>query len=153
MKLNKEYKQIFAHTLKDYNELSGKVVDKVAYTDRGYSDENMFIITFTDKTFIAIGVRYKDLDNGNDEPQIEDFYVIDPQCCNGGDYRNQFYVHSNGKITFDRWITILKDFNIWDLPEDEALKIVEDNKKKEEEREYQYYLKLKEKFKDYESTN
>lgn len=153
MKRNKEYKQILVHSLQDYNELSGKVVDKVAYTDRGYSDENMFIITFTDKTFIAIGVHYKDLDAGDDEPQIEDFYVMDPKCCNGGDYRNHLYVHSDGKITFDRWITILKDFNIWNLPEDEALKIIEDNKKKEEEMEYQYYLKLKEKYKNYENTN
>lgn len=146
MQLNKEYKQIYAHSLKDYNELSGKVVDKVAFTDRGCHDENMFIILFTDKTYIAIGVCYKDLDAGDDEPQIEDFYVLDPKCVNGGDYHCHTYFHEDGTITFDKWITILKDFKIWELPEDEAIKIIEDNKKREEDREYQQYLRLKQKF-------
>lgn len=146
MKLNKEYKQIFAHSLKDYNELSGKVVDKIAFTDRGYTDENLFIILFTDKTFIAIGAHYKDLDAGDDEPQIEDFYVMDPNCINSGNYDCHMYVHSDGRISFDRWITILKDFGIWELPEEEALEIVKESKKKEEAREYKEYLRLKEKF-------
>jgi len=146
MKLNKEYKQIFAHSLKDYNELSGKVVDKIAFTDRGCTDENLFIILFTDKTFIAIGTHYKDLDAGYDEPQIEDFCVMDPKCVNGGDYHCHTYFHDDGTITFDEWITILKDFGIWELPKDEVVKIIEENKKREEDREYQQYLRLKKKF-------
>ena len=146
MKLNKEYNQISVYNLKDYDQLKGKVVDKVAFSDRGYSDENIFIITFTDKTFIAVGVHYKDIDAGNDEPQIENFYVMDPKCVNGGDYHCHTYFHDDGTITFDEWITILKDFGIWELHEDEVVKIIEENKKREEDREYQQYLRLKEKF-------
>ena len=147
MDLNKDYKQIYTHTLKDYNELSGKVVDKIAFTDDGYHDENMFIITFTDKTFIAIGVRYRDLDNHDDEPQIEDYYVMPPKCMNGGDFGCHLWIdNKTSEIHYDKWIQILKDFDIWQMSDSEVTEVIEKNKKAEEEREYQQYLRLKEKF-------
>ena len=40
MKLNEEYKQISVNSFKDYSDLKGKVVDKVAFTDRGYTIRN-----------------------------------------------------------------------------------------------------------------
>ena len=164
MKLNKEYKQLrvnsFTGTRKrpdgmyeqymDYDALKGKVVDKVAFTDRGCSDENLFIITFTDKTFIAVGTHYRDIDDHDDEPQLENYCVMDPNCVNGGNYECHCWVGSDGKVIFDEWITILKDLGIWEMEDDEVIKIIEEDKKKEEEREYQQYLRLKEKF---EKTN
>lgn len=147
MKLNKEYKQIFVRHLNGYDALKGKVVDKVAFTDRGYHDNNIFIILFTDKTYIAIGTNYRDIDAGDDEPQLEDFFVMDPGCVNGGNFDCHHWVdRTTNTIHFDPWITFLRDFGIWDLPEKEALGIIKDANKKEEEREYQQYLKLKEKF-------
>ena len=146
MTLNKEYKQIYAHCLKDYNALAGKTVDKVAFTDRGNHDENMFIISFTDKTFIAIGVHYRDLDNHDDEPEIEDFYVMDPNCVNSGNYDCHVRVDSEGNLHYDKWIQILKDFDLWHMSDEEVVSIIERDRKREEEREYQNYLRLKEKF-------
>lgn len=146
MKLNKDYKQISVYQLKDYDALKGKVVDKIAFTDRGSYDENMFIITFTDQTFICVGTHYKDLDNHDDEPQLENFYVMDPMCVNCGNYGCHTYVHSDGTVTFDRWIEILRDLKIWEMPEEEVLEIIERDKKNQEDREYKEYLRLKEKY-------
>lgn len=146
MKLNERYKQISINSLKDYYDLKGKIVDKVAFTDRGYADENIFIITFTDHTFIAVGTHYKDIDSGDDEPQLENYWVMDPQCVNSGNYENHCYVRDDGTLKFDRWIEILRDFGIWELSEEETLEIIERDKKKEDEREYQQYLRLKAKF-------
>ncbi len=147
MKLNSEYKQIFTHQLKNYDDLKGKVVDKIAFTDRGHHDQNMFIILFTDKTYIAIGTHYKDIDAGDDEPQLEDFYVMDPGCVNGGNFDCHHWVdRTTNTVHFDPWITFLRDFGIWDLPEKEATDIINRDRQKEDEKEYQQYLRLKEKF-------
>ena len=150
MELNKEYKQIslyeFSGYRKDYNALSGKVVDKIAFSDSGSHDENIFIIIFTDKTFVAAGAHYRDLESNDDEPQLENFYVMDPKCVNNGDYRCHVRVSRDGEVHFDEWITILRDLGIWKMTDEEVLKIIEENKKKETEQEYQTYLRLKAKF-------
>lgn len=146
MKLNERFNQISVNSLKDYSDLKGKVVDKVAFTNRGSHDEHMFIITFTDHTFVCVGAGYKDLDNGNDEPHLENNWIIDPQCINSGNYDCHCYVKDDGTLKFDRWIEILRDLGIWELSDKETLEIIERDKKKEEEREYQEYLRLKEKF-------
>ena len=147
MKLNENYKQIHVCDLeKDYDALKGKVVDKVAFNDRGYADENMFIITFTDQTFVCVGTHYKDLDNHDDEPQLENLYVMDPNCVNGGNYENHCYVRSDGTVKFDRWIEIFRDLNLWEMSEKDVLSVIERDNKKREEREYKEYLRLKEKY-------
>ena len=146
MKLNEEYKQISVNSFKNYSDLKGKVVDKVAFTDRGYADENLFIITFTDKTFVAVGTHYKDIDAHDTEPQLENYWVMPPTHINGGNYDCHCYVHSDGRVTFDRWIEILRDLGIWEISEKDVLDVIERDKKKQDEREYQQYLRLKEKF-------
>lgn len=147
MELNKEYKQIHVSNIKDYDVLKGKVVDKVAFSNRGYSDENIFIILFTDKTYIAIGTHYRDIDAKDEEPQLTDFWVMNPLCLNGGNFENHLWVDKKtNEIHFDQWITFLKDFGIWNLSEDEVKNIINQDKEKEREQEYQQYLRLKEKF-------
>lgn len=147
MKLNKEYKQIFAHNLKDYEALKGKIVDKVAFSNSGSHDENIFIISFTDKTYIALGTQYRDIDANDEEPQLTEFWVMNPSCLNGGNFEHLSWIdRKTNKIYFDPWITFLKDFGIWNITEDEVKDIIKKDKEKEEEREYQLYLRLKEKF-------
>ena len=146
MKLNERFKQISVNSLKDYSDLKGKVVDKVAFTNRDSYDEQMFIITFTDHTFVCVGTEYKDVDNGVYEPQLENNWIMDPQCVNSGNYDCHCYVKDDGTLKFDRWIEILRDLGIWELSEEETLEIIERDRKKEEEREYQNYLRLKAKF-------
>lgn len=146
MKLNERFKQISVNSLKDYFDLKGKVVDKVAFTNQDSYDGHMFIITFTDHTFVCVGTGYKDLDNGDDEPQLENNWIMDPKCVNLGNYDCHCYVKDDGTLKFDRWIEILRDLGIWELSEEETLEIIERDRKKQEEREYQNYLRLKEKF-------
>lgn len=150
MELNKEYKQInvdnFSGYHKNYDVLKGKVVDKVAFYNRGNYDEQMFIITFTDKTFIAIEPDYNDTDNHKDEPMLTNKYIHHPKCLNGGDYRVHSWTNIEGKLCFDEWINILRDLGIWIFNEDDAKAIMEQKAKEEEEREYRSYLRLKEKF-------
>ena len=83
MDINRDYKQISVHSFScdrtDYNALKGKVVEKVGFTDRDSYDTQMLIITFTDKTFICVGVRYNLSDFHMDEPQLENYDVLPPQ--------------------------------------------------------------------------
>jgi len=56
------------------------------------------------------------------------------------------HVDSNNKITYDTYIRILRDFNIWQFTDEEELAIIEKHKKDKEDYEYKEYLRLKEKF-------
>lgn len=150
MDINRDYKQISVHSFSgnrtDYNALKGKVVEKVGFTDRNSYDTQMFIITFTDKTFICVGVGYNDSDFHKDEPQLENYYVLPPQNVNNGNFSAHTYVDIEGNIKFETWFEILREVGIWQLTDEDALSIIERQEKEEEEREYQNYLRLKKKF-------
>lgn len=96
MELNKEYKQIFLHNDTPYDVLKGKVVENVGFTNIDSHDLHMFIITFTDKTYVAIGTDYKDLDNSDDEPKLENRYIFHPQSWNSGNFELFRYVDTSG---------------------------------------------------------
>ena len=142
MELNKEYKQIFLHSDSDYDLLKNKVVDKVAFTNTGNYDTHMCIITFTDKTFIALGVG-RDYE---DDPKLGNKSIIPPQNWNSGNFCLYTHVDSNNKITYDPYIRILRDFDIWQFTDEEEFAIIEKHKKDKEDYEYNEYLRLKEKF-------
>ena len=144
MELNKEYKQIHLDEGISYDALKGKVVDKVGFTNFGDYGQNMCIITFTDKTFIALGVTYKS-DSERDEPLLINEHIIPPKNWNNGNFRCHMHV-SNGEIKYDPYIRILRDFGIWKFTDEEELAIIEDDRKKMEDYEYKVYLRLKEKF-------
>jgi len=149
MDINKEYKQISISDFKagNYNALSGKVVDKVAFTNTDGYDIQMIIITFTDKTFIAAGVDYNDSDGRKDEPMLENHWILPPQNVNGGDYSAHSWVdNSSGKLRFEEWINILRDLDIWKFTDEDAKAIMDKNAQQKEELEYKQYLLLKEKY-------
>lgn len=143
MELNNEYKQIFLHSDSDYDLLKNKVVDKVAFTNTGNYDVHMCIITFTDKTFIALGTRY----DNEDDPKLGNEFIIEPQNWNNGNFRLYMHIDSDNKIIYSPYIRILRDFDIWQFTDEEELAIIEKhNKKDKEDYEYKEYLRLKEKF-------
>ena len=111
MELNKEYKQIFLRNDSDYNLLKDKAVDKVAFTNTGNYDTHMCIITFTDKTFIALGTRYDE----EDDPKLNNECIIPPQNWNNGNFNLYMYVNSDNKIIYNQYIRILRDFDITKL--------------------------------------
>lgn len=142
MELNKDYKQIYLHSDSDYDLLKDKVVDKVAFTNIGKYDMHMCIITFTDKTFIALGTGYDD----EDDPKLGNEFIIEPQNWNSGNFRLYMHVNSDNKIIYSPYIRILRDLNIWQFTDEEELAIIENHKKDKEDYEYREYLRLKEKF-------
>lgn len=142
MELNKEYKQIFLNEGISYDTLKGKVVDKVGFTNFGNYDTHMCIITFTDKTFIALGTGYDD----EDDPKLGNEFIIEPQNWNNGNFRLYMHVNSDNKIIYSPYIRILRDLNIWQFTDEEELAIIEKQKKDKEDYEYREYLRLKEKF-------
>lgn len=142
MELNKDYKQIFLHSDSDYDLLKDKVVDKVAFTNIGEYSTHMCIITFTDKTFIALSAGYDE----EDAPQLGNEFIIEPRNWNSGNFRHYIKVNSDNKIIYSPYIRILRDFNIWQFTDEEELAIIEKHKKDREDYEYREYLRLKEKF-------
>ena len=118
------------------------MVDKVAFTNTGNYDTHMCIITFTDKTFIALGTGYDD----EDDPQLGNEFIIEPQNWNSGNFRLYMHVNSDNKIIYSPYIRILRDFDIWQFTDEEELAIIEKHKKDKEDYEYKEYLRLKEKF-------
>ena len=142
MEFNKEYKQIFLNSNSDYDLLKNKVVDKVAFTNTGDYDTHMYIITFTDKTFIALGTGYDE----EDEPKLNIKWIIPPQNWNNGNFNLFMHVTNDNKIIYSPYIRILLDLNIWQFTDEEELAIIEKHKKEKEDYEYKEYLRLKEKF-------
>lgn len=125
-----------------YNDnLTGKVIDKVAFNRNTlYSDENQLIITFTDNKYIAVSIEYDD---------VEREHYIDNLCpLNILSYsKPPCRILSDGSVVFDTYIKQQLDLNIIEpIPDDIIKNIIEEHKKREEDRDYQLYLKLKEKF-------
>lgn len=145
MKRNDEYKQLFPQINSSYDALKGKVVDKVAFMNRGDCDTQMFIILFTDKTYVCIGL---DREEDSDDFKLAHNYMswLSPTNVDGGNFDCHSWVDADGNIHFEKWIDVLRDFGIWEFTDEDAVEVMEKHKRQEEEREYQQYLRLKEKF-------
>ena len=142
MKKNKEWKQIPLNGYRQpYDVLRGKVVKDIAFNNIGDSSEHQLIITFTDNTFIGIELRYDDDDREN---VMDDFCFMDPEHINNGCL--DVWVDGDEKMHLDRNFQQLVDIGLWDVDIKEVEKLRNERKKKEEEREYKEYLRLKEKF-------
>lgn len=126
-----------------FQELTGKVVRECAYNiDYQYSDMNQIIITFTDGTFIAFGIERDD--------DSDDFILVNnhfpPLECYSS-YPPHVIDSESGQIKFDRYIQQQIDLGVVGPMSQERLEqLVEDHYKKERERDYQQYLRLKKMF-------
>lgn len=145
MKRNNEYKQIFPQE-GDRDILKGKVVDKVEFINTGDYDTQMFLILFTDKTYVCIGMEYAN--DYNKDLKLAHNYTpyLDPTNVNDGDFSCHSWVDSKGNLHFEEWIDVLRDFGIWEFTDEDAVEVMKKHKQQEEEWEYQQYLRLKEKF-------
>ena len=131
------------------NKWAGKVVDKVGFVGRGDTDDQTLIILFTDKTFICVGCEYEQDENGRERLNLKDKWIHDQSVYHGNQLEiYHTWVNKEGEISFDLWVQMLIDMGFWKLSPEEAQKIREEHFKKEEDREWQNYLRLKEKFKD-----
>ena len=131
------------------DKLQGKVVDKVGFTNSDDDEyKQMFVIVFTDKTFIAIGIN----DDSGDEEGRDVYKLTNKWIYNGELYKSSVsrfssYVDATtGQLVFDEWVDMLVRLGLWNFTEEECLKIREEHIKVQEEREYAQYLVLKKKF-------
>lgn len=143
MELNKEYQQIILPITKnkyDLSVLSNKVVDKVTFAQDSWdNDLNEIIIIFTDKTFIAICIEQ----NEDDRFYLDNSHIGEPITYNDGCLP---YTMKGGVMIFVPYIQNRIDCGLWDVTKDEVREIINAKIEKQKEREYQQYLRLKEKF-------
>ena len=146
MEKNEEYKQIYLGQKDDVNKLEGKVVDKVSIVqDKTYSDQNEVLITFKDKTFIALSLDDRASDDCVDYHYvIENEYVCHPSCYNNG--KLDHTVNTDGTIRFFPKVQRRIDLGIWNVTEEEVQKLIAEYEKRSEQYEFQQYLRLKKKF-------
>ena len=136
MKRTDKYYQISLRGSKE--PLKGKVIRDVAYSNdtRG---EQYLVITFEDNSFMGV-----ELASDGYETTLEDFYLANPECINGGELDS--YIDTKGNVVLSPWDQQLVDLGLWEVSPDDIKKMIEFHKKQEEEREYKEYLRLKEKF-------
>lgn len=147
MNSNIEYNQVCLPTysaykpLKSLNILSGKVVDKVGFANEP-GEQNLLVITFTDKTYISLSIERDD----DEHYYLENDWMarVGPGNVNGG--IQDHWIDSQGKLHFDRYVQCLIDTGIWNVTEEEVEKLIKERDKHYEETEYAQYLRLKEKF-------
>lgn len=128
--------------------LSGKVIREVGFL-KSMTDyhDNQLIITFTDDTYIHIGID-------KDYFECSDHYlennVIHPLHAfhNTGDC----YVKDD-KVVYSPYRSMQIEMGVHPRIDEQALvKAVNDKREKEFQEEYQAYLRLKAKFENYEET-
>jgi hypothetical protein len=104
----------------------------------------MFLILFTDKTFVCVGMEYKE--DNTDEMKLTDNWIQSQKVYNDSLEVYHSYVSPEGKVSFDLWLQMLIDMGFYHLSDEEVKRIKAEHARKEEEREYANYLRLKEKF-------
>lgn len=140
MKKNSDYKQIIVNGGSSKDCLAGKVVERFAFSGGDSYDTSFFVLMFTDKTYIAIGIERDD----DGDPYVTDFRVSDPNCVNFGEVDHWFDI--NGELHFDKWVDVLRNLGLWEVTEDEVAELVRKNEERARERDYAEYLRLKKKF-------
>lgn len=100
------YKQLRLHDVdwsyydnRDGKKWAGKVVDKVGFVDRGDHSEQMFLILFTDKSFVCVGMEYKE--DNTDEMKLTDNWIQSQKVYNDSLEVYHSYVSPDGKVSFD----------------------------------------------------
>lgn len=129
--------------------LSGKVVREVGFlrtmTDH---DDNQLIITFTDDTYIHIGIDKNDFLNCVDY-YLENIVIRPLHVFHNMD---DCYVKDD-KVVYSPRRSMQIEMGVHPHIDEQALvKAVNDKKEKEFQEEYQTYLRLKAKFENYEET-
>lgn len=145
----KGYTQLALHDIdwsyydnRDGKKWAGKTIEKAGFVNRGERDEQMLLILFTDKTFVCCTYDYKNDDS--DELMLQDNWIYEYPKETLAEYHS--CVLDDGSIQFDLWVQMLIDFGFYELTDNEVKTIQERRRKWVEEREYNEYLRLKEKY-------
>lgn len=116
----------------------GKVVENCGYIE----DEEIFIITFTDKTYIMLSPSTNDYD----DPVLTFKALPDISQYSQYFYDNNFKFDSCGNMVIEPWVNMMIDFGLWNADPDAIKKSQEASRLAHRKRDYQRYLELKQKF-------
>ncbi len=125
---------------RENNPWKGKVIERAGFIDK---DENLLIIIFSDKTFLAVELEHVD----DDEIAMTDAFMYDitDQAESEVKYGG-CWVDDKDNVHLSLKIRMMVDLGLWEFTEEDAAKVLKNSKKKTEDYEYNLYLKLKEKF-------
>lgn len=149
MKINEEYHQIRLNPYnQDENELcNGKTIENIRFSTDGSHTTNFLIITFTDKTYIAIGIDYDEDECQNYDPYLKNYFLQPTYNSNIiKDIVEKYSYIKDGKLCFVRWVEYLRELNLLNINKREIQNIINQKRNKEESILYEQYLKLKEHF-------
>ena len=134
--MKKELKQIYLKS--DERPLIGKTIKDMSYLP---TDENgpMLIITFTDDTYIYVELFY---DEDRHDDILENGCVMPIECIDGGAPGIVY----GGEFHYYKFIQEQIRLGLIEENKEYSMKKVEEQKKRDEEREYNEYLRLKEKY-------
>lgn len=133
-------KQINLYRGYNYN-LNGKIIDKVSlYVDNGNCENGEILITFTDDTFILLAPQMEFFE-GDNIYQLQNRHIqpISQYSSKPG------YV-KNGEFKWSEYFQRYIDCGIIDFDKKIVERWIKEDEQKRDEREYQEYLRLKEKF-------
>ena len=134
--MRKEMKQIYLEN--DKRPLIGKTIKDMSYLP---TDENSksLIITFTDDTYIYVEIFY---DNDRHDDILENGCVIPIENIDGGAPGSVY----GGEFHYYKFLQEQIRLGLVEENKEYSMRKVEEQKKRDEEREYQEYLRLKAKF-------
>lgn len=119
--------------------LGGKVVEDCGFISDESEEKNLFVITFTDKTFIAIGID-------DDKWKLASKFIMKPEAYGKNYVATKSLIDYKGDIVYPEWVELLKKLSLWTIDDEEVRKGIEQVNKDRKMREYKEYLRLKEKF-------
>ena len=127
-------------------EFRGKVVKDILLTYKAYDDDHDYlIITFTDNTYLAFGIKHTDKDDLAFNC-ISESHMPDEENWKRIASSHMYKDDKTGEYKLYDYMQTLIDIGLYDFTADDIRAAKEKHDKEAEYREYQYYLRLKEKF-------
>ena len=127
-------------------EFRGKVVKDILLTYKAYDDDHDYlIITFTDNTYLSFGIDHAEKDDVEFN-RLGEAYMHDEatwkRIAGGHMYKDD----KTGEYKLYDYMQVLIDIGLYNFTSEDIRQAKEKRDKESEDREYQYYLRLKEKF-------
>lgn len=127
-------------------EFRGKVVKDILLTYKAYDDDHDYlIITFTDNTYLSFGIEHAEKDDVEFNC-LGEAYMHDEATWKRVASGHMYKDDKTGEYKLYDYMQALIDIGLYDFTAEDIRQAKEKRDKETEDREYQYYLRLKEKF-------
>lgn len=130
----------------DNKVLIGKTIKDISFLNTDFAHDSQLLITFTDDTFIGLTIEGED-DKYN-YPHFENYYPIPLNCYNGNvvGYTYTDFVTNQANFRYYPFISEQIRLGLIEDDKESVMQRIEEEKKRADKRDYEEYLRLKEKF-------